>query len=131
MLGALYEPVTVNGTRFSVETGYSSLALIQQVAVNELKVDRTFVHRMLAKDSDFAIVRATVELAHALGIRAVAEGVESEELQLALVALECERGQGFFFGHPLPASSVPTLLAAVPTQRKPSRPIHLRAVESG
>ena len=67
------------GVALSVDdfgTGYSSLAFLQRTAVNELKVDRSFVLGMLTSDSDLALVRTTVQLAHSLGARAVAEGVE-------------------------------------------------------
>ncbi|MCU1589727.1 MAG: diguanylate cyclase, partial [Frankiales bacterium] len=75
------------GVALSVDdfgTGYSSLAFLQRTAVNELKVDRSFVLGMLTSDSDLALVRTTVQLAHSLGARAVAEGVEDAALAEAL-----------------------------------------------
>ena len=70
------------GVEISVDdfgTGYSSLSFLQRTAVHELKVDRSFVSGMLVNDNDLALVRATVHLAHSLGARAVAEGVEDAE----------------------------------------------------
>jgi diguanylate cyclase (GGDEF)-like protein len=87
-------------------TGYSSLALLQRIAVHEMKVDRSFVAGLLTSDSDAAIVRATVELAHSLNARAVAEGVESNELLSALRRLGCDRAQGFYVARPTPAASL-------------------------
>ena len=91
------------GVELSVDdfgTGYSSLALLQRVAVNELKVDRSFVRAMNSSDGDAAIVRATIELAHSLGLRVVAEGVESADHVRALRELGCDLAQGWHFGRP-------------------------------
>jgi EAL domain-containing protein (putative c-di-GMP-specific phosphodiesterase class I) len=120
------------GVRLSVDdfgTGYSSLALLQRVAVNEVKIDRSFVSNMLGSTSDLAIVRATVELAHNLGLKVVAEGVESAALGDALAALGCDLAQGYHLGVPVPASEVRAELSAaqssgstigrVPDQRRP------------
>lgn len=91
-------------------TGYSSLALLQRVRVNEVKVDKSFVLGMLSSDNDRAIVRATVELAHSLGLRVVAEGVESEELLAVITTLGCDRAQGFHIGVPMPADGMRSVL---------------------
>ena len=106
------------GVEVSVDdfgTGYSSLAILQRVAVNEVKVDRTFVRTMLESPSDLAIVRATVELAHSLGLRVVAEGVESEDLRDLLSAIGCDRAQGYHLGLPLPAADITVDLTAATT----------------
>ncbi|MCW2543852.1 MAG: GGDEF-domain containing protein, partial [Frankiales bacterium] len=102
------------GVEISVDdfgTGYSSLAFLQRTAVHELKVDRSFVSGMLVNDNDLALVRATVQLAHSLGARAVAEGVESQELQDSLKQLGCDVAQGYHLGRPMPAASYQSLLA--------------------
>lgn len=91
-------------------TGYSSLALLQRVRVNEVKVDKSFVLGTLGSDNDRAIVRATVELAHSLGLRVVAEGVESEELLSVITTLGCDRAQGFHIGVPMPADGMRSVL---------------------
>ncbi len=101
------------GVELSVDdfgTGYSSLALLQRIAVNELKVDRSFVQAMNTSDGDAAIVRATVELAHSLGLRVVAEGVETAEHVRALRALGCDVAQGWYFGHPVDGGQMRKLL---------------------
>jgi diguanylate cyclase (GGDEF)-like protein len=101
------------GIELSVDdfgTGYSSLALLQRIAVNELKVDRSFVQAMCVSDGDAAIVRATIELAHSLGLRVVAEGVETAEHVRALRALGCDLAQGWHFGKPADGGHMRKLL---------------------
>ncbi|MDX6198676.1 MAG: hypothetical protein QOJ79_1827 [Actinomycetota bacterium] len=97
-------------------TGYSSLAFLQRTAVNELKVDRSFVAGMLESDNDMALVRATVQLAHSLGARAVAEGVEDGALAAALRGLGCDMAQGYWLSRPVPPEDMKSLLGvgAVP-----------------
>jgi diguanylate cyclase (GGDEF)-like protein len=125
------------GVEISVDdfgTGYSSLAFLQRTAVNELKVDRSFVTGMLGSDNDMALVRATISLAHSLGARAVAEGVESQDLADALRALDCDQAQGYWLSRPVPAAQLRGLLgiveapARVPTPRDDSVVRHLKAV---
>jgi diguanylate cyclase (GGDEF)-like protein len=101
------------GVEISVDdfgTGYSSLAFLQRTSVHELKVDRSFVAGMLVNDNDLALVRATVHLAHSLGARAVAEGVESQALLLALATMGCDVAQGYHLGRPMPAEQLRLLL---------------------
>ena len=82
-------------------TGYSSLAYLKQLPVNELKIDRSFVMEMLEDENDAAIVRATIDLAHNLGIKVVAEGVESLEAAQQLKKLNCNYAQGYYLGRPM------------------------------
>lgn len=84
-------------------TGYSSLTLLQRFALNEVKVDRGFVQDLLVERSNAAIVQVTIQLAHTLGLRVVAEGVENPQLVEALVALECDLAQGNHIGMPMAA----------------------------
>jgi diguanylate cyclase len=103
------------GVELSVDdfgTGYSSLALLQRIAVNEVKIDRSFVRNMLTSPSDHTIVRATIDLAHGLGLRVVAEGVESGELRDALADLGCDLAQGFHLGRPVAAPEIRGVVAA-------------------
>ncbi|MCU1692735.1 MAG: GGDEF-domain containing protein [Frankiales bacterium] len=113
-----------SGVELSVDdfgTGYSSLAFLQRTAVNELKVDRSFVKGMLVNANDAALVRATIQLAHSLGARAVAEGVEHEEHAEALRDLGCDVAQGWLYGRPVPAQDLQTghapVLITVPRPR--------------
>jgi diguanylate cyclase (GGDEF)-like protein/PAS domain S-box-containing protein len=88
-------------------TGYSSLIYLKRFPVDELKVDRTFVAGLLANPEDAAIVAAVVNLAHTLGVKAVAEGVESAAQAARLIELGCDFGQGFHFGRPMPPDTMP------------------------
>jgi diguanylate cyclase len=85
-------------------TGYSSMSYLQQLPVEELKIDRSFVSRAVVDAGSLAIVRATIELAHGLGLRVVAEGVEDNATWSALSELGCDLGQGYLFGHPVPGN---------------------------
>jgi diguanylate cyclase len=87
-------------------TGYSSLAYIKQLAVSELKIDRTFVSGMEADMRNAAIVRSTIELGHNLGLAVVAEGVETDFELGELVRFGCDMAQGFFFARPMPADQL-------------------------
>ncbi len=111
------------GVEISVDdfgTGFSSLAFLQRTAVHELKVDRSFVSGMLVNDNDLALVRATVSLAHSLGARAVAEGVESQALQVALASMGCDVAQGYHLGRPMPAEQLRALLPGAPAPAIPA-----------
>jgi diguanylate cyclase (GGDEF)-like protein len=82
-------------------TGYTSLASIKHLSVNEIKIDKSFVLGMLAANSDAMIVRSVIDLGHNLGLRVVAEGVETQEMLDALAALGCDEAQGYFISKPL------------------------------
>ncbi|BEV16089.1 EAL domain-containing protein [Herbaspirillum sp. DW155] len=83
-------------------TGYSSLAYLKRLPVDELKIDKSFVMKMAQDQDDAKIVRSTVDLGHNLGLRVVAEGVESEEVWFLLRQMGCDQGQGYFMGKPMP-----------------------------
>jgi diguanylate cyclase (GGDEF)-like protein len=92
------------GVRLAVDdfgSGFSSLTFLARVAVDEVKIDRTFVARMVDSPEAEAIVRTTVDLGRQLGIRVVAEGVETPEQRTALRALGCTVAQGYHFYRPL------------------------------
>ncbi len=87
-------------------TGYSSLAYIKQLPVNELKIDKSFVMGMSVGENDAVIVRSTIELAHNLGFKVVAEGVEDEATYHMLAKLGCDVAQGYYISRPLPPADV-------------------------
>jgi diguanylate cyclase (GGDEF)-like protein len=91
-------------------TGYSSLANLKRLPVDVIKIDKSFVIEMAVDASDAAIVRSTIDLAHNLGLRVVAEGVESEDAWRHLEALGCDYAQGFFLSRPLPAEAATRLI---------------------
>ncbi len=83
-------------------TGYSSLSTLRRLAINELKMDRSFVANMISEEHDYAIVRSMIDLSHTLGIQVTAEGVEDRETLDLLVNLGCDRTQGYYISKPLP-----------------------------
>ncbi len=87
-------------------TGYSSLALLKRLPVQELKIDRSFVMDLLSDRDDAVIVRSTVELGRSLGLRVVAEGVETLEHLERLRYFGCHLAQGYLISRPLPAVHV-------------------------
>lgn len=92
-------------------TGYSSLAYLKRLPVDELKVDRTFVAGLGRDPKDSAIVHAVIELAHALGITVVAEGVETPAQLEELRELGCDFAQGFYLARPQSAEAIDNLLS--------------------
>ncbi|HEY5183913.1 MAG TPA: EAL domain-containing protein [Actinomycetes bacterium] len=82
-------------------TGYSSMFMLQRLPVSEIKVDRSFVSRLADGGDDASIVRSIIELAHGLGLDAVAEGVETEQVWQQLVALGCDNAQGWLISRPM------------------------------
>ena len=82
-------------------TGYSSLANLRRLPIDELKIDRSFVSPMLSDESDLIIVRSTINLGHDLGLKVVAEGVEDEATLTRLAGLGCDFAQGYHFSKPL------------------------------
>jgi EAL domain-containing protein (putative c-di-GMP-specific phosphodiesterase class I) len=84
-------------------TGYSAFSYLQRLPVDEIKIDRSFVMGMEADERKLQIVRSTIQLGHNLGLRVVAEGVESEMAQNALVELGCDVVQGYHIGRPMSA----------------------------
>ncbi len=95
--------------RLSVDdfgTGQSSLAYLQNLPVQELKIDKAFIQGMATKPVSMAIVQAAIDLAHAMGLTTVAEGVEDEFAQRRLAAAGCDVLQGYLFSRPLSAEQI-------------------------
>jgi diguanylate cyclase (GGDEF)-like protein len=96
-------------------TGYSGLSRIAHLPLDALKIDRAFIADMTKSPEHMAIVSAIINIAKALGIFVVAEGVETEEQAVRLHALGCDEAQGYLFSHPMPAYEAAKLLAAIPS----------------
>jgi diguanylate cyclase (GGDEF)-like protein/PAS domain S-box-containing protein len=110
------------GVRIAIDdfgTGYSSLAHLRQLPVDTVKIDKSFVHGLTKNDNDTAIVRATIELGHDLGLQVVAEGVEDQATWDALATLGCDLVQGYLISRPLPAVALQEWLSAAGGQLSP------------
>ncbi|MFP5418366.1 MAG: putative bifunctional diguanylate cyclase/phosphodiesterase [Gammaproteobacteria bacterium] len=91
-------------------TGYSSLAYLKRLPVDELKIDKSFVTDMQEDENDAVIVRSTIDLAHNLGLKVTAEGVETQEIWDTLSILGCDQSQGYFMGRPMSVEALDTWL---------------------
>ena len=83
-------------------TGYSSLAYLKKLPVNAVKIDKSFVIHMAEDQNDTQIVKSTIDLAHNLGLKVIAEGVENQEAWDQLLELGCDEAQGYYMSRPLP-----------------------------
>jgi diguanylate cyclase (GGDEF)-like protein len=100
-------------------TGYSSLANLRRLPIDELKIDRSFVSPMLSDESDLIIVRSTINLGHDLGLTVVAEGVEDEATLHRLEKLGCDLAQGYHFSKPLPPEAFNQWIGLSSTSARP------------
>ena len=91
-------------------TGYSSLAYLKRLPVGVLKIDKAFIDGLGIDEEDTAIVTAIITLAHTLGFRVIAEGVQTPMQAARLRDLDCDQAQGYHFSRPLPAAELETLL---------------------
>ena len=115
------------GCRLSLDdfgTGYSSLRHLQALSLDELKVDRSFVSSMTNTRDSRKIVATIVGLGRSIGLRTVAEGVETEEQAEMLLWLGCEFGQGWFYGKPMTADRIPDAVAATPRKLSTRLSLH-------
>ena len=87
-------------------TGYSSLAYLSQLPVDEIKIDKSFVLNMMSDKQAAVIVRSTIDLGHNLGLKVVAEGVETEDVLNTLTLWGCDAAQGYFMSKPLPVDKL-------------------------
>jgi diguanylate cyclase (GGDEF)-like protein/PAS domain S-box-containing protein len=119
-LVAMLDELKELGVKIAVDdfgTGYSSLSYLKRFPVDRLKVDRSFVEHMTTEADDATIVRAIIALGHNLGLKVVAEGVETAQQARALRAYQCDEAQGFLFARAVSARNLPRLLTR-------SRPDH-------
>ena len=103
-----FDALVRDGVALSIDdfgTGHSSLAYLRKLPATQLKIDRSFVKDVAADDDARAIVDAVVHLAHALGLRVVAEGVETQQ-QREVLALGCDELQGYLIARPMPAEAL-------------------------
>jgi diguanylate cyclase (GGDEF)-like protein len=101
-------------------TGFSSLSSVTRMPVDEIKIDRSFVDEMIDSAAAGAVVRAAVELGARLGVRVVAEGIETIEQRAALIALGCPSAQGYHFCKPMPADKIVSALTQLARSAPPN-----------
>ncbi len=104
-----------NGMQVSLDdfgTGYSSLAYLQKFDIDFLKIDRSFMHNLASDSNDLALCEAMIVMAHKLGIKVIAEGIETQSQCDFLKKIGCDYGQGYFFSKPLSVEDFEKLLAA-------------------
>ena len=117
------------GVRLAMDdygTGYSSLSYLQRLPIDDLKLDKSFVIRMTEDPKAAAIVQSTVDLAHRLGMRLVAEGVETQGHLDDLTRFGCDLAQGYHIGRPLPADELTPWLRARMRPLDPARLLTVR-----
>src|SRR5262249_19883868 len=110
------------GVQLSIDdfgTGYSSLGYLKRFPVNSVKIDRSFVSGLGSDPGDAAIVSAVIGLAHALDLKVVAEGVETEHQLAELIALGCDEAQGYYFAPPQPVDDLRALIGRKRSWRPP------------
>jgi EAL domain-containing protein (putative c-di-GMP-specific phosphodiesterase class I) len=106
---AVVEQLKETGVRIAIDdfgTGYSSLSYLKSLPVDVIKIDRSFVMGMMEDESDRAIVRSTIDLAHNLGLAVVAEGVDSKDTLDELARYGCDVAQGFYIARPQAADRI-------------------------
>ena len=91
-------------------TGYSAMSYLKQFDIDYIKIDQSFISDMASDENDRAIVEAIIAMAHRLGMRVVAEGIENEEQYVLLAAAGCDFGQGYLFARPMPAAQFEALI---------------------
>ena len=110
---SVLEKIASMGVQLSIDdfgTGYSSLSNLKKMPVNELKIDRSFVMDMVKDRDDRAIVESTIQLAHNMGLKVVAEGVETNEISKQLIELNCDIIQGYYISKPIPVDDITNML---------------------
>ena len=120
-LVAMLDELKELGVKIAVDdfgTGYSSLSYLKRFPVDRLKVDRSFVENMTTESDDATIVRTIIALGHNLGLKVVAEGVETAQQARALRAYQCDEAQGFLFARAVASRVLPRLITrSIPGQR--------------
>lgn len=114
---AVLEALKAIGVRVILDdfgTGYSSLSYLERLPLDGLKIDRSFIVGLTEKATSRAIFSAVIDMAAALGLSVVAEGIETSEQMQLVELLGCQHGQGYLFARPSPAAALTELLASGP-----------------
>jgi len=108
------------GVRISIDdfgTGYSSLSYLTRFKIDKLKIDRSFVRDIIVDPADAAVTNAIIAMAHGLGVKVVAEGIETLEQLSYLTRSGCDQGQGFYFSKAVPAKDFQRLVEELESER--------------
>jgi EAL domain-containing protein (putative c-di-GMP-specific phosphodiesterase class I) len=108
------------GIRVSIDdygVGLSSLSYLKQIAADELKIDKSLISDLLTKSRDRLIVKSTIDLAHALGMCVIAEGVENDATRVLLASMACDCVQGYLIGHPMRLEKFVSEMSTAPASR--------------
>jgi EAL domain-containing protein (putative c-di-GMP-specific phosphodiesterase class I)/CheY-like chemotaxis protein len=118
MAAEILTRLRIKGIELSIDdfgTGHSSLLALLRLPFSELKIDRSFITQCDSDPEAWKIVRATISMARELGLRVVAEGIETETVAMMLRDAGCEVGQGWYFGHAMPEAELIAWMPAFPT----------------
>ena len=120
-VGKILQAFRSAGIQISLDdfgTGYSSLAYLKKFNIDYIKIDRSFVSHLTPNSNDLALCEAIIVMAHKLGIKVIAEGIETEQQRNLLLEAGCDFGQGFLFSKALPAEEFEQLLSHTPSKLK-------------
>jgi EAL domain-containing protein (putative c-di-GMP-specific phosphodiesterase class I) len=109
------------GVRFAIDdfgTGYSSFAYLTKLPVACIKIDKSFVQNIATDRDSSVVVKSIIDLGHNLGLKVVAEGVETATASKMLAEFQCDEGQGFYFCRPIPADAMTKFLLQQPSENK-------------
>jgi EAL domain-containing protein (putative c-di-GMP-specific phosphodiesterase class I) len=109
----LLDALSAAGVEISIDdygSGLSSLAYLKRIRAGELKIDRAFISDMVAGQRESLLVRSTIDLAHGLGMKVTAEGVEDDAVVSLLTVMGCDLAQGYGVGRPMPVEELLTFL---------------------
>ena len=111
----LFNQLSGRGVSFSIDdfgTGYSNLSYLKRFPIDHIKIDQSFIRDITTDMDDAAIVKTIISMAHSLGIKTIAEGVETKEQYAFLLEHGCEMMQGYYFSFPIPPEAFAALLDA-------------------
>jgi EAL domain-containing protein (putative c-di-GMP-specific phosphodiesterase class I) len=106
------------GVHFAIDdfgTGYSSLAHLKKMPVSSIKIDKSFTQNMESDTDSAVIVRAIVDLGHNLGLKVIAEGVETLAAKKMLIDFDCDEAQGYYFSRPVTDADITRLMRKTPS----------------
>jgi EAL domain-containing protein (putative c-di-GMP-specific phosphodiesterase class I) len=112
------------GVHFAIDdfgTGYSSFAYLTKLPVSCIKIDKSFVQNIESDRDSSVIVKSIIDLGHNLGLKVVAEGVETIDAKKLLTNFQCDEGQGYYFCRPIPADGMTKFLLQPPLSLRPRR----------